>query len=355
MFKNFFRSFWHIFYVGFIYLLMVLGGRSLAGQYLYQGLYKWGDVLPTFCEYETCNLSLPIDFLETSVALSVDTEKRENVLNSFKLAARASGWLLEYNKKSGFKAEPLQAFQRKVYISCLDSNVKEIEDYKYFQQLKSDSLKCFTRDSLRAHYNDSVQNYIAPAPLKFKNYELRYYAVNRSFANKYGFEWSQIIASGNLRTIPKFYDDFKVFATENNDSSFSYRSIRFSIDSSLVIDWGNEENVINKTYTESGIVTQAYEWRKFGLVLSLSRDSSKVRLNYTFRDKENNGLLQGQSMGTNEDTLVVSGDYSYNRTISSGLPILCNIPMIGPLFSTKTNSVESKYFVVYLVPLKNED
>ena len=78
-----------------------------------------------------------------------------------------------------------------------------------------------------------------------------------------------------------------MFATENNDTTYNERKLAFTLDSTMAIDWGSEEQAIVKTYQNDGVVTQDYEWRKYGLIVKIIRDGRRVKMEYTFRDKDN--------------------------------------------------------------------
>ena len=63
-------------------------------------------------------------------------------------------------------------------------------------------------------------------PLNFGHYELRY-AYSKSFTDKLGLEWSNILAEGNLHNRFKIFDDWRLFATENNDTTYNERRLIF--------------------------------------------------------------------------------------------------------------------------------
>ena len=183
---------------------------------------------------------------------------------------------------------------------------------------KSDSLKCAERDRTQ-RVKDSLSS--IKIPKTYKTYELQYYAYNKEFADKLGMEWREVLASGNLRKLPTFYDDWKFTAQQNNDTAFTFRQMVFSVDSAINIDWGTEEQTLEQTFNDGGVVTSNYEWRKFGIIINVERNQEQIKLSYTFRDKQQSiSILQGQAVGNENDTLFLTGNYSLKRTNEVGIP-----------------------------------
>ena len=103
--------------------------------------------------------------------------------------------------------------------------------------------------------------------------------------------------------------------------------------------------------TDNGVVTNDYEWRKYGLIVQLSKDTARVRLSYIFRDKEQNiSVLQGSAVGGLSDTLRVYGQYNTRRVVNTGFPLLSSIPVLKYLFSTEQVLTDTKHFELYLIP-----
>ena len=96
-----------------------------------------------------------------------------------------------------------------------------------------------------------------------------------------------------------------------------------------------------------------YEWRKYGLIVTITATGEKTRLQYILRDKENGvSLLQGSAVARAGDTIRVSGQYIANRVVAKGIPLLRSIPIVGILFETKQNLSDLKNFELYLIPNK---
>ena len=92
----------------------------------------------------------------------------------------------------------------------------------------------------------------------------------------------------------KIFDSWRLFATENNDTTYNERRLIFTLDTNISVDWGSEEQTMQKSYLTDGIVTQDYEWRKYGLIVKIHRDGQRVKMDYIFRDKDNSvSVLQG--------------------------------------------------------------
>ena len=167
-----------------------------------------------------------------------------------------------------------------------------------------------------------------------------------------GVEFNGIIAEGNLHDKFKVYDDWKLHATETNDTTFTYRQINVAFDSTLNVDWGTEEQTLKTTYvTSNGVVNTDYEWRKYGLHCIAQKDFERIQMSYVFRDKEQNiSVLQGSAVGSLGDTLMITGQYTTSRQVTIGVPFLSRIPLLKYLFSTEQNLTDVKEFELYLVP-----
>lgn len=331
---------------------------SRAAQYEFKGVYTSQDVFLNYCD--SCYLQLPPEFLLQQLVLSISVNSEREFINALKVASKANGWELQY-RKGMFTAEPLQGVGMRYYISCLDRQVKEVPKHMYGYYLKSDSLNCAYQDSLNAvqraandstrRYNDSLGSL---PPLGFSAYELRYYAYSKAFQDKIGVQFQEQLLSGTLHDKIKVYDSWAAFATETNDTSFSFRKINIVLDSAINLDWGQEEQVISNTFNDGGIVNNNYEWRKYGMIIQIAKKSDKIKLDYTFREKDNSiSVLQGSAVGTPVDTLTLTGEYTSNREISTGVPFVSRIPLIGYLFSVKRELNDLKKFELYLIPKQN--
>ena len=157
-----------------------------------------------------------------------------------------------------------------------------------------------------------------------------------------------------------FFDSWTSAAVESNDTSFSYRSVSFALDSSIVLNWGTEEQAQLRTFNDNGIISTEYEWRKYGLEITIKGPKfTGSPLDYVFREKDaNTTILSGSVVGSPGDTLVISGDYQQMRDINRGVPGLSRIPFFFVCsFSEVDKVAENRKFYIYLIPNggKNEN
>lgn len=320
-------------------------------DYQYKGVYPAQNVLLQYCS--DCWLSLPPEFLQTDLVLSISTDDKKKLFRAIVASASANGWELSANGNN-LKAVPIQNDGNLVFISCMSNDVQNVPKYLYSYARRADSLKCAERDSLRALELARADSLRAVPPLPFVDYELRYFSFTKSFADKMGVDWSDVLAGGNLRRIPDFYDNWRLYADQNQDTSFNFRSLFFSLDSSLNIDWGSEEQTLQRTYNDNGVITSDYEWRKYGIIIKIERTGGRVKLSYILRDKDNSvSVLQGSAIAGEGDTLFLQGNYNVNRRVVSGVPFLASIPILGYLFSTENVERDSKYFNLFLIPTQH--
>lgn len=329
------------------FLILFFVVALYAGDYQYKGFYQVSDIFFGLCD--DCVLDLPTDYLKSEIYLNINTNKKSKVINALSRASHAIGWDL---KKNGnvFKVEPVQNEGNLVFISCYDSQVKNVPKYAYVYEKKADSVKCWRRDSLAAVAQNLKDSLASVPPLDFRGYTLKYFNFNKAFSDKMGVKWGDILWAGSLKDV-HFFDSWTSAAVESNDTSFSYRSVSFALDSSIVLNWGTEEQAQLRSYNDNGVVTTEYEWRKYGLEIRIDRRDYRVHLDYTFREKDaNTTILSGSVVGAPGDTLVLSGDYALKRDINRGVPGLSRIPFIRLFFSEVDKVFENRKFYIYLVP-----
>lgn len=349
--RNLFKS-KLFYYVFFLLVLCVCAEKCFAQSYEYRGVFPAQNVLISYCD--NCFLQLPPEYLQTNLVLSVSTNDKKELFTAIQKSSLASGWKLRKSGKN-LIATPEDIQQTIPFISCLDNKVKDVPKHLYILSVKSDSIECLKRDSLRFVLLDSlsrVKDSLSKIkPLDFKKYELRYYSISKAFADKIGVKWQDVLATGNLHNALKIYDDWQIIATKNNDTTFNARKMVFSLDSLINVDWGSEEQVIEKSFIQDGVITESYEWRKYGILINVLRVGGRVKLQYTFRDKDNSvSVLSGSAVGVETDTLHLWGEYSVNREIVSGIPFLSGLPFVGYLFSTHTTQTDYKKFELFLLP-----
>ena len=340
-----------------ITLFVVSCPKSFAQNFTYKGTYTAEQVFTTFCD--SCFLQLPPEFLQTNLVLSVSTDDVKKFERALVAASRANGWLLS-RRGTSWRAEPEQNNGNLVYISCLTNEPVNVPKYLYSWAIKSDSIKCYLKkqeqikqDSL--YKLEQIKNdSLSKISLGYTNYELRYYSFTRNFADKLGIEWSEVLAVGDLPKHWELLDSWSLFATQTNDTAYTRRQVNLSVDSVATIDWGTEEQTLtNSLVSDGGVVSNNYEWRKYGLIITITRTETKTTLQYIFRDKENGvSLLQGSAVSAVGDTIRVSGQYIANRVVNKGVPLLSSLPLVGFLFETQQNMSDLKNFELYLIPEK---
>lgn len=318
-----------------------------SADYQYKGFYQVSDIFFSLCE--SCFLDLPSDYLKSEIYLNVSTNKKRDVNKALVRASHAIGWDLKQNG-GVYSVEHLQNVGNLIFISCFDKQVKNVPKYAYLYEKKADSIRCHQRDSILV-YEQFLKDSLNSLPsLDFKGYTLKYYNFNKAFSDKMGVKWGDILWSGTLKDV-HFFDSWTSAAVESNDTSFSYRSVSFALDSSIVLNWGTEEQVQLRTYNDNGIISTDYEWRKYGLEITIKAEKNRVHLDYIFREKDaNTTILSGSVVGHPNDTLVISGDYQQMRDINRGVPGLSRIPFLRLFFSEVHMICENRKFYIYLVP-----
>lgn len=339
--------------------VMLLATRCEAAQFVYKGVYPVEAVFTNLCE--NCFLKLPPEYLQSNITLSVNTDNVKQLERALVEASAAVGWDLK-KTRDGWRAEPVQNDGNLVYISCMTSEPVNVPRYLYGFAVRSDSMKCAARDSVR-HYTDSVEavrvhkadSIAALPPLDYRHYELRYYSYSQTFADKMGVKWPSTWALGNLHDKLEIFDDWTLEATATNDTAFTNRRLLFSLDSTLSVDWGSEEQTLKQTFVNDGVTTSDYEWRKYGLIVQVKRDGRRTSMQYTFRDKSSGvSLLQGSAIGGEADTIRMQGTYTAKRIVTRGIPFLSSLPVVGYLFGTDEAQTEQRAFELYLVPVTDE-
>ena len=338
-----------------VFILALFVVRCEAQQYEYKGVYTVQSVMLNYCE--DCYLELPPDYLKTEIVLSVSTDTEQQLFKALQSSSRAVGWELVKLRNGTLRAEPNVNAGNMIFISCMDMQPRNVPKYLYSASVKADKMQCEQRDSLlrvarERAVNDSIRiDSLRKVRLDFANYQLRYYAYSKSFTDKMGLEWGSVVASGNLHNRIKFFDDWRLIASQTNDTTFTTRVVEFSVDSLLTMDWGSEEQTIKQTFVNDGVTTSDYEWRKYGLLITVRRDGNRVTMDYVFRDKDNSvSVLQGSVIGNDGDTLRLVGEYNVNRNVEQGVPFLSSIPVLGYAFRTQQSVVDNRAFELYLLP-----
>lgn len=323
-------------------------GSPVETRFYFAGAYKLTEILPSLCT--NCRLDVPAEFSDLEIFLSVSSQDKKDLQKSVKSALSGMGYnaiitdkLIKIEKKE-IRLVP--------YVSCLDTNLYEIPENTYKLRRYSDSLKCDSRISSLKETQIIKDSLLSVPALPYLSYKLRYVTLYKKFADRMGVDWSEILASGSLRTYPKIYDKWAIVANETNDTTFSIREISFSFDSSFALNWGSEKQIETSTTIQDGFLTSEKEWRKYGVQINLTATDSRIKMDYTFRNDDETSLNGGVG-GSKNDTLKVYGDYTNKVLNSSGVPIISRIPFIGNLFKVESVVKEIARFELYLIPIQN--
>lgn len=332
---------------------------STAYDYEFSGVFTWGEVVTSLCRDGWCRTQLPREFYELKVPLNVFEKTFEGAFKALSLQASADGFRL---KKTGSKkpflviAEPDEKVVAS-YISCLDTAVKEVEAGSLFKYRLADSLRCAARDSSRAHVRDSVALYASTVRYPALRYRVSFYVVSSSFLRNLGVSWTDIWAKGDLASVPSLITDWTLMAVATNDTTAEFRSIEVDIDSSTTLHWGSQRQMEKSLVVyENGTSQTEYEWRNYGLTLTLSRDTlAGIRAEYSLAQRdENNSVLTGAFGGGGLDSVSAWGVYdSYQRSMT-GIPWLSDLPLVGHLFGREHKDKVKSFFVIEVYPIRND-
>lgn len=177
-------------------------------------------------------------------------------------------------------------------------------------------------------------------PLPKKRLLLEYLEMGRSTAEYLGFSYSDYIGRA------RFFDYEDLFsvtvqAREIGDTTFTYRTYSSVYDSALTVFWGgSRERLTASNITSNGVVSNNYQLDNFGLTFRV--DGLKYYYEHS-TDYEHrisgSGLL---SMGTNK----IFGTYQYTSNVTSGVPFLSSVPVLGVLFRHSADVVETRYIFI---------
>lgn len=333
-----------------IILLALLLSSSLADerrQYKYEffGTYETGAVVSEICEYTGCRFGGSGDFVNLPLTLSVRTNSASELFKAINRALDNSGFQLYGSPTGNVRIAALQSERDSSYafVSCLDGAVQLVPWRLRAVYERSDSLRC-----------ERAQVDTLPA-LQPVQYVFEYFGFNNTVLDNWGIDWTKILSSGDFYSKPSIPLSWAIKALGENDSLSQYRSLAFALDSSISIVWGNESKELEKTYTESGVVTQSYETRDYGLRIQINRIAEKVTLEYSFiSNDDRRQKLSGKGSASKNDTLLIVGTYRDFENRVYYVPFLGKVPVLGELFRYRETTSEQKFFVLRLVPKLKE-
>lgn len=325
---------------------------SSGWAYEFSGVYTWGEVLTTLCADGFCRVSLPRDFYELSVPLSVYENDFNSAFSALSLQAKADGWLLSVSGKKGKRtvSARLDVESTASYISCLDTSVRSVPSKDLYRFRLSDSLRCLSRTRVR----DSLFALRDSLLLPSARYRVSFYVVSSAFVRSLGVSWTEIFAKGDLVSVPDFITDWTFRAVEANDTTAEFRSVELDVDSSSYLHWGSQKKEEDETIlTSTGVSKSSYVWRDYGLTLRLSRDVKYgIRGEYTLAQRDDqNSVLKGNFGGGGKDSITAYGVFDSYQNSTDGIPWLSNIPLIGYLFGSGRREKIKQFFVIEIVRL----
>lgn len=324
-----------------------LKGGAVEFDYEFQGVYTWGEVIASLCRDGWCRTQLPREFHQLTVPLGIYEHTWNGAWKALSMQALADGYEL---KKTGRRkpwtitAEQLQE-KTASYISCQDTSVRSVPAKDLFRYKMVDSLKCLAKSrdlDLQARLKDSLFYPVT-------KYRVSFYVVSSAFLRTLGVDWTSIWATGDLVHMPDFITDWSLKAVASDDTTAEFRSIEVDLDSSTTLHWGSQKKEEKSTVVyNNGVAQSDYEWKNYGLTLTLSRDRVKgLRANYQLAQRdENNSVLSGDFGGGGSDSISAWGVYDSYQTRFTGIPWLYNIPVIGYLFGTEHVDKVKSFFVI---------
>ena len=325
---------------------------STEFDYEFSGVFTWGEVLTSLCRDGWCRTQLPREFFEMSVPLNVYEKGFEDAFKALSMQSKADGYrLVKKGSKRPYTVIAEHDDKDEVgYISCLDTAVHKVDAVDLQKHRLADSLRCASRLAER----DSAALYARSVHYPATRYRVSFYVVSSSFLYDMGIDWTEVFMNGDLKSAPKLIAGWSLKAVQVNDTTAEFRSIEVDLDSSTTLHWGSQRKEEKGIVTYSTGVSQTdYEWRDYGLTLTLIRDTiAGVRAEYTLAQRdENNSVLKGAFGGGGLDSVSAWGVYDSYQYTKRGVPFLSSIPLLGLLFETESRDKVKSFFVIDVYPI----
>lgn len=293
---------------------------------MYQGNYVLGDLLSDLCSRTGCSLGLSGDVVELPVTLSVKTNSPQTLLSALRLSVAASGYYLSGTLDGRLSIVKDLTADVSVFIDC-NNQVQVVPKLQLSTYKKADSLRCVLPESV---------------PVRWR---FDFMSVSEQALKNYGFDVSHPLAYGDISfTHPVDNShlanswNFDYLATQ--DSLFEHRSVSFDLDSTVSFSWGVQKQIVSNVVINNGIQTNNYEWRQYGLDISIS-NYPKMKMAYTLRSPDES-TVSGSSMLGQDSTILVVASYTLAQGGES-----CFLPWL-PIFCKPTFTDEKRYFVLRL-------
>lgn len=287
--------------------------------------------------------------------LNVYEKDFESAFKALSMQSRADGYRLvkKGSKRPYTVIAELDEREEVGYISCLDTAVHKVDAVDLQKYRLADSLRCASRRAER----DSSALYARSVHYPATRYRVSFYVVSSSFLYDMGIDWTEVFMNGDLKSAPKLIAGWSLKAVQVNDTTAEFRSIEVDLDSSTTLHWGSQRKEEKGIVTYSTGVSQTdYEWRDYGLTLTLTRDTvAGVRAEYTLAQRdENNSVLKGAFGGGGLDSVSAWGVYDSYQYTKRGVPFLSSIPLLGLLFETESRDKVKSFFVIDVYPINRD-
>lgn len=341
---------------GALLCVLVLVQFARAENFTFNGVYTYAQVMGTTCQ--GCMFDVPSEIMDEKFIMNFSGTSSE-VYKYIQTSLNGRNFKMTKNGNK-VKVRPIEETQESAYIDK-DGQVQIVPQKYKTLYVMADSIQKSFRDSLRTSEQrkldsleksrrDSLANVTQK---RIRKFELQFIQMDRNFIKNLGVNWSEILASGNLRGRLELFDNWEIRANEINDTSFIRRKITLYVDTIAQVSWGNESNEIEKTYNDNGIVTQEYKYRQYGITTELEIKDSTYQINYAVRNNDDlHTNFTANTTGSLKDTLELNGEMVRNVQRIQGVPFLSDIPLLGYLFRKDiTENIKSIYYVV-CIPVK---
>lgn len=316
-----------------------------------------------------CRTSLPRDFYNLEVPVSIYEKDFESAFKALKIQALADGYVLQKtgrNKPYTVTVKP-KTDEDAAFVSCVDSSVQVVPSKFLHHYMRADSLKCS-----RSAAAERPCKHRAPPPstglqaqgaawrcldsvfVPLDRYRVNFYVVSSSFLDSYGVDWVELWASGNLWSMPKFFSDWSIRAVSEGDTLSEFRSIEIDVDSAASLHWGSKMKEEKSTYQTGDVVRTDYDYHDYGLTLDLHRSvGGGISGKYSLAQRDDmNSIIEGNFGGGGSDSVSMFGVFDSYQYNTRGIPFLGTLPVVGFLFAHKSIDRVKSFFLIEIVQLK---
>lgn len=303
-------------------------------RWQFQGTYIVGDILADLCDRSGCSLGISGEVVNTPITLSVKTSSPTVLLEALRSALLGSGFYLSGSLRGKLSVyRDAGSLDNVAFVDRLNS-VQVVPKSYAAAYRKADSLQAVA-DSLQQIKIETVS----------RRWRFEFYSVSETAAKSYGLDFEHPLMYGNLsithpRNNTHLARSWNLDYLSENDSLFEQRSVSFDLDSVTVFSWGTQRQVVEKTFIQDGIQTTSYDWRQYGINITLSA-YPKMRLEYTIRSPDESTITGTSALGADSSIFVVA-HYDYN---SNGER--CFLPWL-PIFCKPTQTNERRYLLIHV-------